>query len=90
MSSLSEKKQRLQFYIDQDANEQLSIISEKLGVSKASLVREGVNKILKEKLPLEKDPAYDLIALIDEDLDDNNIAKNHDQYLYGEKRPKDE
>ena len=87
---MSEKKERLQFYIDQDANEQLSIISEKLGVSKASLVREGVNKILKEKLPLEKDPAYDLIALIDEDLDDNNIAKNHDQYLYGEKRPKDE
>jgi len=80
---MSEKKERLQFYIDQDANEQLSIISEKLGVSKASLVREGVNKILKEKLPLEKDPAYDLIALIDEDLDDNNIAKNHDQYLSG-------
>lgn len=80
---MSEKKERLQFYIDQNANEQLSIISEKLGVSKASLVREGVNKILKEKLPLEKDPAYDLIALIDEDLDDNNIAKNHDQYLSG-------
>lgn len=87
---MSGKKERLQFYIDQDANEQLSIISEKLGVSKASLVREGVNKILKEKLPLEKDPAYDLIGLIDEELEDDNTAKNHDQYLYGEKRPKDE
>jgi hypothetical protein len=87
---MGEKKERLQFYIDQDANEQLNIISKKLGVSKASLVREGVNKVLKEKMPLEKNPAYELIALIDEDLDDNNIAKNHDQYLYGEKRPKDE
>lgn len=87
---MSEKKERLQFYIDQDANEQLSIISEKLGVSKASLVREGVNKILKEKLPLEKDPAYDLIGLINEELEDDNTAKNHDQYLYGEKSPNDE
>ncbi|RAK08569.1 ribbon-helix-helix protein [Halanaerobium saccharolyticum] len=87
---MSEKKERLQFYIDQDANEKLGIISEKLGVSKASLVREGVNKILKEKLPLEKDTAYDLIGLIDEELEDNNIAKDHDQYLYAEKRPEDE
>lgn len=87
---MSEKKERLQFYIDQSANEKLAIISEKLGVSKASLVREGVNKILKEKLPLEKDPAYDLIGLIEEDLNETNIAKNHDKYLYAEKRPKDE
>jgi hypothetical protein len=87
---VSEKKERLQFYIDQSANEKLAIISEKLGVSKASLVREGVNKILKEKLPLEKDPAYDLIGLIEEDLNETNIAKNHDKYLYAEKRPKDE
>jgi hypothetical protein len=87
---MSEKKERLQFYIDQSANEKLAIISEKLGVSKASLVREGVNKILKEKMPLEKDPAYDLIGLIEEDLNETNIAKNHDKYLYAEKRPKDE
>ena len=87
---MSKKKERLQFYIDQSANEKLAIISEKLGVSKASLVREGVNKILKEKLPLEKDPAYDLIGLIEEDLNETNIAKNHDKYLYAEKRPKDE
>ena len=87
---MSEKNESLQFYIDQSANEKLGIISEKLGVSKASLVREGVNKILKEKLPLEKDPAYDLIGLIEEELNETDIARNHDQHLYGEKRPKDE
>lgn len=87
---MSEKKERLQFYIDQDANEKLGLISEKLGVSKASLVREGVNKILKEKMPLEKDSAYELIGLIDEELSDSDIARNHDQYLYGEKMITDE
>ena len=87
---MSEKKERLQFYIDQDANKKLGIISERLGVSKASLVREGVNKILKEKMPSEKDPAYKLIGLIEEELTDNDIARNHDQYLYGEKMIDDE
>lgn len=87
---MSEKKERLQFYIDQEANKKLGIISEKLGVSKASLVREGVNKILKEKLPLEKDSAHELIGLIDEELSDSDIAKNHDHYLYGEKMIADE
>ncbi len=87
---MSKKKERLQFYIEQEANEKLGMISEKLGVSKASLVREGVNKILKEKIPVDKDPAYELIGLIEEDLEDKNIAKNHDHYLYGEKRPENE
>jgi hypothetical protein len=87
---MSEKKERLQFYIDQEANEKLGLISEKLGVSKAALVREGVNKILKEKMPLEKDSAYELIGLIEEELSDSDIARNHDHYLYGEKMIVDE
>ena len=87
---MSNKKDRLQFYIDPEANRQLSIVSEKLGVSKAELVRQGVNKVLKEKLPLENDPAYNLIGLIKEEMNNDNIGKNHDRYLYGEKRPDNE
>jgi len=49
---MTEKKDRLQFYIDPEANRQLNIVSENLGVSKAELIREGVNKVLQEKLPL--------------------------------------
>lgn len=87
---MSDKKDRLQFYIDPEANRQLSIVSEKSGVSKAQLVREGVDKVLKEKLPLKNDPAYKLIGLIKNEMDDKNIGINHDDYLYGEKRPDNE
>ncbi len=92
---MTEKKDRLQFYIDPEANRQLNIVSEKLGVSKAELIREGVNKVLKEKLPLKDAPAYKLIGLINKgvkvvDEREENIAKNHNYYLYGEGRPKNE
>lgn len=87
---MSNKKDRLQFYINPEANRQLSIVSEKLGVSKAQLIREGVDKVLKEKLPLKDDPAYNLIGLINDEIEDNDMGKNHDHYLYGEKRPDNE
>ncbi|MEJ6951416.1 ribbon-helix-helix domain-containing protein [Natronospora cellulosivora (SeqCode)] len=87
---MSEKKDRLQFYINPEANRKLDIVSENLGVSKAALVREGVDRILKEKLPIKDDPAYKLIGLIDQKGEKENIAKNHDHYLYGEGRPDNE
>ncbi|MFW5991601.1 MAG: ribbon-helix-helix domain-containing protein [Halanaerobiaceae bacterium] len=76
--------------MDPEANRQLNIVSEKIGVSKASLIREGVNKILKEKGTLAEDPAYKLSGIIDEDIEDKNIASNHDYYLYGKGRPEHE
>jgi len=82
---MSDKKERLQFYISPEANRQLNIVSESLGVSKAELIREGVDKLLKEKLPLEKDPAYQLKGIIkkgDIGGGKSNIAENHDIYLY--------
>jgi hypothetical protein len=87
---MNKKKDRLQFYIAPEANRQLDIVSEKLGVSKAELVREGVNKVLKEKLPLKNDPAYKIIGLINEEIDEKNIAINHDNYLYGKENSDNE
>lgn len=84
-----EKMERLQFYLDPEDNEQLDKLAQKLDVSKASLIREGVKKIIKEKFPLEDDPAYKIIGLID-DLDENNVAEEHDYYLYGKGRPENE
>ncbi len=93
--TMTNKKDRLQFYIDPEANRQLNVVSENLGVSKAELIREGVNKVLKDKLPLKDDPAYKLIGLIDKshkvaNEKEKNIAKDHDYYLYGEGRPENE
>ncbi len=87
---MSKKMERLQFYIAPEANKQLDIISKKIGVSKAELVREGVDKVLKEKLPLEDDPAYKLIGLINEKNIENKVAENHDYYLYGKGRSDNE
>ncbi|MFW6264849.1 MAG: ribbon-helix-helix domain-containing protein [Bacillota bacterium] len=87
---MSERKDRLQFYIDPEANRQLDIVSENLGISKAALIREGVDKVLKEKLPLKDDPAYKLIGLIEERGKKEDVARDHDYYLYGEGRSKNE
>ena len=41
----------------------------------------------------KKDRAHKLIGLIDEKIDendDNNIAKKHDEYLNGKRRPHNE
>ena len=87
---MNKKKERLQFYIEPEANRQLDKLSEKLGVSKAALVREGVNKVIKEKLPIKDDPAYKIAGLIDENYEGKSVAENHDYHLYGEGREDDE
>lgn len=77
------KMQRLQFYIDPDDNRRLQKLADRLQVSKAQLIREGVKKMLKEATPRDEKPAYKLPELINEDLGVKDLGRNHDRYIYG-------
>lgn len=79
---MSKKMDRVQFYLEPEANKSLDQLSNKLNRSKADLIREGVQKIIKEKMPLEQDPAYQLIGFINDEDHENDVAKKHDYYLY--------
>ena len=54
MNSL--KKKPIQIYIEPRQDNILEVISKNRGVSKAAIIRESLEKFLKE-LPVEKDPA---------------------------------
>ena len=56
----------------------LEDLSKKMGVSKAAIIRESLDKFLKE-IPVEKDPALSLIGLGSSDKGD--LSDKHDKYL---------
>ncbi len=86
---MSEKMDRLQFYLPPSLNKKLDKIAKQQNVSKAYLIREGVENLLKEKYSSSQDPAYSLIGLIDEGIEDVDTAKNHDHYLYKQEEKND-
>jgi len=86
---MSEKMDRLQVYLPPSLNKKLDEIAKQQNVSKAYLIREGVENYLKEKHSYSHDPAYSLIGLIDEGIEDLDVAKNHDHYLYGKEKEND-
>ncbi len=72
------KKKPIQIYIEPGQDNLLEILSKKRGVSKASLIRVGLEKFLKE-LPLEEDPAMEIIGLGSSGK--NDISERHDRYI---------
>jgi len=86
---MSEKMDRLQFYLPPSLNKRLDEIAKQQNVSKAFLIREGVENLLKDKYSYCHDPAYSLIGLIDEGIKDEDAAKNHNHYLYKQEEKHD-
>lgn len=76
MNSL--KKKPIQIYIEPRQDNILAVISKNRGVSKAAIIRESLEKFLKE-LPVEKDPALRIIGLGSSGKTD--ISEKHDKYL---------
>ncbi|MBI5179796.1 MAG: CopG family transcriptional regulator [Nitrospirota bacterium] len=76
MNSL--KKKPIQIYIEPRQDNILEVISKNRGVSKAAIIRESLEKFLKE-LPVEKDPALRIIGLGSSGKTD--ISEKHDKYL---------
>ena len=74
------KKKPIQIYIETRQDNVLEVLSKKRGVSKSAIIRESLDKFLKE-IPVEKDPAISLIGLGSSGKGD--LSDKHDRYLSG-------
>jgi len=72
------KKKPIQIYIEPGQDNLLKILSKKRGVSKAAIIRDGLDKFLKE-LPVNEDPAMGLVGLGSSGKGD--LSRKHDGYL---------
>ena len=72
------KKRPIQIYIEPKQADLLEMFSSKMGISKAAIIRESLEKFLKE-LPLEEDPAMTIIGIGSSGKGD--LSENHDKYL---------
>lgn len=73
-------KKPMQVYLRKDQIDTLRAVAERRGQSMAALVREGVDKLLKE-IPLEEEPLLDLVGLFDSERGD--LAEKHNEHLAG-------
>lgn len=79
------KKKPIQIYIGHQQNNVLEVLSKRRGISKAEIIRESIEKFLKD-LPVDEDPAMGLIGLGRSGRGD--ISDRHDRYLVRYHQPK--
>lgn len=72
------KKRPIQIYLEPGQDNLLEILSKKRGVSKAAIIRSGIEKILRE-LPIEEDPAMGIVGLGSSGKGD--LSEKHDKYI---------
>lgn len=80
---------RKQLYLDEATDRALRRIAARTGRSEASHVREALQRYLGEHVTTEDDPLERLIGLVPDSDGPDDVAENHDHYLYGarKKRP---
>jgi len=72
------KKKPIQIYIEPRQDKVLDVLSKKRGVSKAKIIRESLERLLKE-LPVEEDSGTGLVGLGSSGK--GNLSDKHDRYL---------
>jgi hypothetical protein len=72
------KKKPIQIYIEPRQDNVLEVLSKRKGISKAAIIRESVEKYLKE-LPVEEDAAMGIVGLGSSGKSD--LSDKHDRYL---------
>jgi hypothetical protein len=72
------KKKPIQIYIDVGQDTLLDALSRRRGISKAAMIRESIEKMLRE-IPVEEDPAMELMGMGGSGKGD--MAERHDRYL---------
>jgi hypothetical protein len=75
---IKSKKVPIQIYLDPDQFKMIDLLSKARNTSKAATIRNCITKYL-ESLPLENDPALNIINLGASGKKD--IAAKHDDYL---------
>ncbi len=71
--------ERLQFYLDVDMNRKLEAIAERLHVSKAEVIRRGIQMMLQETQSAEEDALLNLVGIGAGGA--GRVSEEHDRYL---------
>ncbi len=74
---------RKQLYLDEASERRLKRLAARTGRSEAFHVREALRRYLGEQPAGEGDPLARLIGLVDDRGGPDDVAENHDHYLYG-------
>ena len=76
------EKKPVQVYLDRRHLNILKQVVEKLGISQAEALRRGLESLAREVIPVEEDPAWQLIGLAGEDADvPADWSIQHDRHL---------
>jgi hypothetical protein len=74
---------RKQLYLDDASERALKRLAARSGRSEAFHVREALRRYLGEESSEGDDPLERLIGLVDDAGGPDDVAENHDHYLYG-------
>lgn len=72
---------RVQVLLTEAQDQRLEALAKALRSSKARLVREGVDLVLRRKIPRGKDPLFELVGQAGT-VGRSNISSAHDEYLF--------
>jgi hypothetical protein len=71
---------RFQTYLEEKQAQQLADLSKQLGISRAELIREGVDLVLQRNITADDDPLMGLIGQAGK-VGRSDISEHHDSYL---------
>jgi len=76
---------RKQIYIDEDLEQGLKALAATTGEAEAAHVRAALRQYLEahEPSPDGADPLLQMIGLVDDPRGPDDVAEEHDHYLYG-------
>jgi hypothetical protein len=74
---------RKQLYLDEASERALKRLAARTGRSEAFHVREALRRYLGEQTPEGRDPLERLIGMVGDIDGPDDVAENHDHYLYG-------
>lgn len=79
---------RKQLYLDDEAERGLKRLAARTGHSEAAHVRAALHEYLDRHAPVasENDPLAGLVGLVDDEDGPDDVAAQHDHYLYGAPR----
>jgi len=80
-------KKPVQVYLDATRWSKLSYLAERLEVSYAEVLRLGIDALSKTTLPIDDDPAMQLVGLLgDQTASPGDMSIAHDRYIVEETR----
>lgn len=78
------KRKPIQVYIDYETDAGLSLVADRMNISKAEVIRRGLEEYLPRAIPPEKDPLMEMIEQLPGEPGHEvpmDGAENHDFYL---------